>query len=230
MGAARVLPVVAEEADPAIADRRVARRALEARRADAARRRRRAGSSSPGLFAGDGRLRLVPRFELTGHALVANDDLASLRRPPSAAPDRTARPVGPAAVLVAPRPAPAGPAPRVRPSAATYRRRRLVAGALLLGLLLAGCWALGVLGGGPLTASEAGSRPAAGARAAVSIAGAAPVSRRSYVVQPGDTLWSIARALQGPSDRGADVRPVVDALAAERHGRPLEVGETIVLP
>jgi hypothetical protein len=50
-------------------------------------------------------------------------------------------------------------------------------------------------------------------------------------VQPGDTLWSIARAAVANGDTGGtDVRPIVDHLAAERHGRPLEVGETIVLP
>jgi Tfp pilus assembly protein FimV len=48
------------------------------------------------------------------------------------------------------------------------------------------------------------------------------------VVQPGDTLWSIARRLS--PEPGTDVRPVVDALAAARDGRPLEVGERIVLP
>jgi hypothetical protein len=104
-----------------------------------------------------------------------------------------------------------------------------VAGAILLGVLLAGGWSLGALGGGPLTASEARSHE--GERT-TSIAAAQPVSRTTYVVQPGDTLWSIARRLQSPAaaQRGDDVRPLVDALAASRHGRPLEVGETIVLP
>ena len=48
----------------------------------------------------------------------------------------------------------------------------------------------------------------------------------SYVVQPGDTLWGIARAIQ-PS---GDVRPMVDTLAARRRGAPLRVGERITLP
>jgi Tfp pilus assembly protein FimV len=64
----------------------------------------------------------------------------------------------------------------------------------------------------------------------VSIDDARPVSRSTYVVQPGDTLWSIARHLVQQEEPGTDVRPIVDALAAERQGRPLEVGETIVLP
>jgi nucleoid-associated protein YgaU len=36
-----------------------------------------------------------------------------------------------------------------------------------------------------------------------------PVARSTYVVQPGDTLWSIAQRLSP----GEDPRPVVDALA-----------------
>ncbi len=97
-----------------------------------------------------------------------------------------------------------------------YRRRRLTAAALFLGALLAGGEALGVLGGGPLTASEAGSpaTPALVVR---------PVSRTTYVVAPGDTLWSIARKAQPTGD----IRPLVDAMVAARRGRPLEVGERV---
>ena len=105
-----------------------------------------------------------------------------------------------------------------RHPAAVYRRRRLLVAALFLGALLAGSWVLGALGGGPLTASEAGSP-------AVTLE-LAPVSQRTHVVQPGDTLWSIARALAPEGD----VRPVVDSLAAQRDGRPLQVGERITLP
>lgn len=53
-----------------------------------------------------------------------------------------------------------------------------------------------------------------------------PASQRVYVVQPGDTLWRIARAVE---PRG-DVRPVVDRLSQGRRGRPLRVGERVVLP
>jgi LysM repeat protein len=53
-----------------------------------------------------------------------------------------------------------------------------------------------------------------------------PVARTTYVVAPGDTLWSIARRLVPEGD----VRPVVDSLAAHRNGRPLQVGERIALP
>jgi hypothetical protein len=45
----------------------------------------------------------------------------------------------------------------------------------------------------------------------------------SITVQPGDSLWSIASRLAP----GSDPRPVVDALAAARHGTVLQPGETI---
>ena len=112
--------------------------------------------------------------------------------------------------------------PRRRPTAATYRRRRLLALVLLClfvttvllvtgPVLRAG---VGVLGGRPLTPSEA---PAAG--------GLRPVATRSYVVQPGDTLWSLARRMQ-PS---GDIRPLVDRLATRHGGAALHPGDRIVL-
>jgi LysM repeat protein len=55
---------------------------------------------------------------------------------------------------------------------------------------------------------------------------AAAGGMRVYVVQPGDTLWSIARQLH-PQD---DPRPVVDQLASQIHGGSLQVGQRLVLP
>jgi hypothetical protein len=49
---------------------------------------------------------------------------------------------------------------------------------------------------------------------------------RLVVVQPGDTLWSIALRF----DPDADPRPVVDELSAARGGAPLVPGETIRWP
>jgi hypothetical protein len=46
-----------------------------------------------------------------------------------------------------------------------------------------------------------------------------------YVVQPGDSLWSIAEHFQPEGD----VRPVVDELSAARGGAPLVPGEVVVL-
>jgi LysM repeat protein len=47
-----------------------------------------------------------------------------------------------------------------------------------------------------------------------------------HVVVAGDSLWTIARALQPEGD----VRPLVQQLTELRHGRPLQLGEKIVLP
>ena len=44
-----------------------------------------------------------------------------------------------------------------------------------------------------------------------------------YVVQPGDTVWSVARRVQPDGD----VRPLVDRVVAARGGDGLAVGEVI---
>ena len=73
---------------------------------------------------------------------------------------------------------------------------------------------LGAVGGGPLTPADAPTAPAM-----------RTVAADVYVVQRGDTLWSIARRLQP----AGDVRPLVDRLAAA-HGRgPLQPGERLPL-
>jgi LysM repeat protein len=46
------------------------------------------------------------------------------------------------------------------------------------------------------------------------------------VVQPGDTLWAIARRAQPEGD----LRPLVDELTRSRGNRPLQVGEEIAIP
>jgi nucleoid-associated protein YgaU len=55
-----------------------------------------------------------------------------------------------------------------------------------------------------------------------------PVARSRYVVQPGDTLWSIA-VEKAPSD---DPRPLVDAISSANAIDPtaLVPGQTIVIP
>lgn len=47
-----------------------------------------------------------------------------------------------------------------------------------------------------------------------------------WMVRPGDTLWSIAEAV----DRGGDPRPLVDAMQAELGGTTIYPGERLVLP
>ena len=53
-----------------------------------------------------------------------------------------------------------------------------------------------------------------------------PVPGGRHLVQPGDTYWSLAVALDQPGD----VRARVDALQRANGGRPLHVGDLVVLP
>jgi Tfp pilus assembly protein FimV len=55
--------------------------------------------------------------------------------------------------------------------------------------------------------------------------GSRPVAGQVYVVQPGDTLWSIAERIA--PDR--DPRPVVDALRRANGGPDLQAGDRLRL-
>ena len=111
-----------------------------------------------------------------------------------------------------------------RPSPAVYRRRRLavlLCAATLVAFGWLGLhWLTGLSGGGPLTAA---GQP--GAEVTTELHTELVTASR-VIVQPGDTLWSIARRVQPTGD----VRPLVARIAAQRDGRALQVGETIVLP
>ena len=104
-----------------------------------------------------------------------------------------------------------------RPSPAVLRRRRVVA-VIVLATLLLGCWlglqaALGRIGGGPLVTTGAPG-------------GLLPATSRVWIVRPGDSLWSIAQAV----DPRGDVRPLVDRLAGELKTTSLYPGETVAIP
>jgi hypothetical protein len=105
--------------------------------------------------------------------------------------------------------------PAVSPPVA--RRRRQVVMAAVLLLAASAVWALGGLlgwlGSGPLAAPGPDPMRAVPAAAVV------------HVVQPGETVWSIARAAQPKGE----VRPLVDRLERELHGRPLQVGDRLTL-
>lgn len=104
----------------------------------------------------------------------------------------------------------------VRPSRLRYMVRRMVAASVLVAVL-AGSWAA-------LSAMASMELPP-GATAS----GAMPqiVSGESvYVAGPGDTLWTIARALQPIGD----VRPLVRELSELNGGSGLEVGQPVRLP
>jgi hypothetical protein len=112
------------------------------------------------------------------------------------------------------------PRMRRRPSRAVYRRRRLAA--LLCVVALA---ALAWLGLHRLIGTSSGA-PLSTAGRPVSTLHTELVAHVRAIVQPGDTLWSIARRARPTGD----IRPVVAQLEATRHGRALQVGETIEVP
>ncbi|HVX17227.1 MAG TPA: LysM domain-containing protein [Acidimicrobiales bacterium] len=98
-----------------------------------------------------------------------------------------------------------------------YRRRRGVT--LALGVV-----AVALLTFGALRAASALAgvwSPTAG----VAPAAVTPAASRVVVVQPGDTLWSIAAQLH-PS---GDIRAVVDRLARAHGPGPLQPGERITI-
>ena len=94
-------------------------------------------------------------------------------------------------------------------SAVVYRRRRLVAAALGLGLVLTAAHAGFALGGSTTT-------PGRGPHPHV----------ETVVVQSGDTLWTIAQRVAP----GSDPRAVVDKLTAELGTDNLQPGMTVTYP
>ena len=111
-----------------------------------------------------------------------------------------------------------------------WRRRALAAVGVVLGV-----WLTAAAVGGLSTALRGlESRPLAApelAGAGQAPLGATPVtaaarSGQVYVVQPGETLWDIARRLQ-PS---GDVRSLVDRLAKAAGPGPLQIGQRLLLP
>jgi len=94
---------------------------------------------------------------------------------------------------------------RVRASSATFRRRRLVVVVLALAGILGTARAAVALGGPSLAAPEQ------------------PPAVTTYVVEPGDSLWTVAEEVAP----GSDPRPVVDSLVEVRGNGPLIPGERI---
>jgi hypothetical protein len=117
------------------------------------------------------------------------------------------------------------PSGRLHPS--VYQRRRL--GVLVAAITIAAVAYLALVGLGALLSPHSAGAAAAGAKAdvpasAASAAAAPSVSVGSvYVVQPGDTLWSIARQLKP----GGDIRPLVDELADRAGSGPLVAGASL---
>jgi len=106
-----------------------------------------------------------------------------------------------------------GRAPAVRARRAAYRRRRVLVVVAIA--LLAG--ALHLLASAALARTAGGGAPSAAAGAS---------SAATYVVQPGDTLWAIAAAVEPD----VDVRITVDRIAELNGGAPLLAGQQLLLP
>ncbi len=94
---------------------------------------------------------------------------------------------------------------RYRTPRSVLWRRRAVAVVIAVGVVATAGRAAAALGGVPLAAS-----------------GPAP-SVTTYVVEPGDTLWTVAEQVAPDSDP----RPVVDALVRARGSAAVIPGETI---
>jgi hypothetical protein len=90
------------------------------------------------------------------------------------------------------------------------RRRRAVAGLLVAAALALLALPVSALGGRPATAAPSGA-----------VHGGV-----TYVVQPGDTLWSIATR----AERGGDARALVRELVAETGSASVYPGERVVVP
>lgn len=102
--------------------------------------------------------------------------------------------------------------PRAAARAAALRRRHILLAVVAIGLLvaLAAPWS-GKGNGGLATPG-----PAPATLSAHSV----------YIVQPGDTLWSIAERL----DPQGDPRPTMTALSQQAGGDTLRPGERLILP
>jgi hypothetical protein len=105
-----------------------------------------------------------------------------------------------------------------RPSAATYARRRLlvlVVLAIVFVLLLGTGHVVANRGGAPASASAVRPEPAA-----------ASVGAHIYVVQAGDTLWSIGQRFHGSTP----LADYVDGLVAANGGTTLQIAQPLRLP
>ncbi|MBI2704968.1 MAG: LysM peptidoglycan-binding domain-containing protein [Actinobacteria bacterium] len=114
-----------------------------------------------------------------------------------------------------------GRSPAARQRRRTYRRRRVVAVVAVVTIAVL-VWQ-GVSGIVGLLAEPAPSLPPL--RAGAAKPAAAPISGATYVVQPGDTLWAIARRVAP----GRDPRAVVDELSRRLDGAPLRAGQRLEL-
>ena len=118
------------------------------------------------------------------------------------------------------------PARHGRPmvTAAVYRRRRFVVG---VGALLLLVLPIALTSGAFAARAQAQSLPAQATQGASAGSSAGSESAvRFYVVQPGDTMWSIAVQCAGPGGRSQ----FLDSLLAANGSTRIDVGQQLVLP
>ena len=117
--------------------------------------------------------------------------------------------------------------PVTRPGARTYARRRLTV--LLLAVALIAAAAFVFMRGGPFTAARVDVAPAGAPvvhePAAYGAGGQRLPAGAVYVVQPGDTVWSIAHKL----DPNGDPRALVDRIVSLNGGAALQPGQRLLL-
>lgn len=100
-----------------------------------------------------------------------------------------------------------------RPTTQVYVRRRLLV-VLVLVAVVAAVW----MGAGDVVANRGGDPASASA--------VRPVAAQTYIVQPGDTMWSIARVHHGERS----LSDYVDLLIEHNGGTLLQIGQQVVLP
>ena len=113
-----------------------------------------------------------------------------------------------------------GRAPAALARRAVYRRRQIVAAVVLIATLLLVAAAVARIAGDPSPTSPSSPTSAA----APSAAGVA--APPTVIVEPGDTLWSIAAEVAP----GVDVRVVVDRLVALNGTAPIVPGQQLEVP
>jgi hypothetical protein len=109
----------------------------------------------------------------------------------------------------------------IPPTTQVYIRRRLLVLAVLVAVV-AVVW----LGAGSVRATRDGEPAAPSAGRPAVTQSAVNQSAITYMVQPGDTLWSIAAHHHGHADQ-ADY---VDALIQRNGGTIVQVGQVLALP
>ena len=117
--------------------------------------------------------------------------------------------------------------PVTRPGARIYRRRRLAVLAAALSVVLVAVLLTslaGRSGASDVRIAPAGT-PIVREPAAYGASGQSVPDRAVYVVQPGDTIWSIARDL----DPSGDARATVDRIVALNGGAALQPGQRLRL-